>query len=202
MALLLQHGAPVVCKRLRSNSMKRLLWPSALLVAVVFLPAAQVEALTITPATTATATGNQTSQAQIDAYIAGILGTAELQYKQNVDGSEVGFLANAYQTEFFNTASNPTDATISYSGGGSYIAGPAYLLVKDGNNSPAWYLFNLTALGWDGKATINLQDFWAGKGAISHVAIYGTAVPEPATLSLLAAGLLGACLIRRRSPVV
>jgi|SwirhirootsSR2_FD_contig_21_35098078_length_588_multi_6_in_0_out_0_1 hypothetical protein len=178
--------------------MKRLFWSSALLVVVVLLPASQVEALTITPATTATATGNQTSQAQIDAYIAGILGSAEMQYKQNVGGSEVGSLATEYQTVFTNTPSNPTDATISYVGGGSYIAGPAYLLVKDGNNSPAWYLFNLTSLGWNGKETLTIQNFWTGTGAISHVTIYGTAVPEPATLSLLAAGLLGATVVRRR----
>jgi hypothetical protein len=117
-------------------------------------------------------------------------------------GVEVGDLAGSYETEFFNDPDDPEDATIEYSGGP--IVGPtAFLLVKDGNSTPAWYLFNLTSLGWDGMETLELTDFWVGRGAISHVTLYGgaTSVPEPATLSMVALGLLGVGAVRRRSRV-
>ena len=68
------------------------------------------------------------------------------------------------------------------------------MLVKDGDNCPVWYLFDIS--GWDGVSDINLTGFWPGQGAISHVAIYS--VPEPGTLALLAIGLAGAGLSRRK----
>jgi hypothetical protein len=183
--------------------MKKTLWMGVLLAAVVLLPAVRVEALVITPASGAVLTGNQTSQAQINAFIAGILGSSVELYKQNVGGSEEGSLAGSYQTEFFNSPTEPEDATITYNGG-QYVGGTSFILVKDGNSTPAWYLFNLTNLGWNGTEQLVLENFWVGRGAISHVALYGTpttSVPEPATLSLLAAGLLGAGVLRRRSQV-
>jgi hypothetical protein len=179
--------------------MKRLVSLGALLAAVVFVPATKVEALVVTPASVATATGNQTSQAQINAFSAAILGTAEELYKQNVGGSEVGDLAGSYTTQFFNSPTDPEDALITYDGG-DIVGPPAFLLVKDGNHSPAWYLFNLTTLGWNGTDDLEINDFWPAGGAISHVSLYGvaTTVPEPATFSLLAVGLLGAGVMRRR----
>ena len=180
--------------------MKKLLWSGVVLGAIVLLPATQVEALNITPSSPIVLSGNQTSQAQIDAYIAATLGDAGLLYKQNVLGPEEGSLAGSYTTTFSNTVTQPEDATITYVAGMQYVGPTSYLLVKDGNNSPAWYLFNLTNLGWDGKETLTLQDFWVGQGAISHVTLYGKALPEPATLSLLAVGLVGAAVLRRRRP--
>jgi hypothetical protein len=82
------------------------------------------------------------------------------------------------------------------------VIGQTYLLVKDGNNFPAWYLFDLTELGWNGFDTVNLSGFWPGPGEISFVALHGGTlqVPEPATLSLIALGIFGLGAMRRRAP--
>jgi hypothetical protein len=143
-------------------------------------------------------TGAQTSQAQINAAIAASLGSSVELYKQNVGGAETGTAAGYYTTTFSNSATSPEDATIVWDGGG-IITGATHLLVKDGNHNPAWYLFSID---WDGQETISLENFWIGGGAISHVTIYGggtVSVPEPATLSLLGAALVGFGFIRRRN---
>lgn len=184
--------------------MKRfaLLTPLALL---SFAPLT-ANALVITPSTpvcgTATCllmTGNQTSQAQINTVIAEALGSSTELYKQNVGGAELGDFAGSYLTEFQNTPADPKDATIKYVGG-PVLTGGTHLLVKDGNHSPAWYLFKLS---WDGLEQITLNNFWPNQGAISHVTIYGvdkptTQVPEPGTLLLVGAGMLGLGFLRRR----
>lgn len=149
--------------------------------------------------------GDQTSQNKINEVIGPIMGYAPELYKQNVGGSEEGPFANFYTTEF-NT--DVSAGTITWDGD-AYIKGePLYLLVKDGRNNPAWYLFRLNDFDltapfgpyWDGKGDINLSGFWPGNGGISHVSIYGktTSAPEPATLILLGMGLLGIAGIRRR----
>lgn len=167
--------------------------------------AAAAHALSITPATVNVATGNQTSQAQIDVAIAGILGSATELYKQNVGGAEVGSLAASYTTTFNNTPADPSDATITYVGGP--IVGPtAYLLVKDGNQTPAWYLYNLTNLGWNGTEVLQLTGFWPAQGAISHVSLYGTTgngdipgTPDSgSTVALLGLGLTLLAIARRK----
>jgi hypothetical protein len=145
-------------------------------------------------------TGNQTGQPFVDAAIAGALGISTEVYKQNVgEASDTGSAATWYSTAFFNTSTDPKDATITW-GGGAFLTNTTHLLVKDGNSEPAWYLFNIT--GWDGKETISLQDFWPSLGAISHVALYAggttTRVPEPGTMSLLGAGLFAFGFLRRR----
>jgi hypothetical protein len=168
-----------------------------------FLAASPATALTITPASSCLElTGNDTSQDDIDAAIAGTLGTSVELYKKEVDGGgEFGSLAGSYETTFSNEPDDPEDALIEYVGGP--IVGPtAYLLIKDGSQSPAWYLFDLTCLGWNGTDDIELDGFWPQQGAISHVALYGTTASTPdggATVGLLGLALASVGLIRRFS---
>ena len=131
----------------------------------------------------------------------GITPEPTLLYKSNVSGTtglgaDQGPYASSYQALFANTATDPSDAVINYVYGSDAIGcGVCYLLVKDGNNNPAQYLFDIS--GWNGLEEIRLAGFWPSQGAISNVAIYsGTPVPEPGTLLLLSMGATG--LIARR----
>jgi hypothetical protein len=144
-------------------------------------------------------TGDDPSQAQINIDIAGLLGTSTELYKRNVGEADTGAFAGSYNTAFFNSESDPSDATITYVAGAPVMTA-THLLVKDGNHSPAWYLFSLS---WNGTEAIQLRNFWPNGGAISHVTLYGgpgttTKVPEPGTMGLLGAGLLAFGFLRRR----
>jgi hypothetical protein len=118
---------------------------------------------------------------------------------------DVGSFASSYETAFFNTDTDPEDATITYVSGPSMTGDPLYLLVKDGNHDPIWYIFDLNSVSpptpsvsWNGTETLQIQDFWPNGGAISHVSIYGSAtVPEPTTLMFLGLGLIGLAGVRR-----
>lgn len=161
------------------------------------------QALEITPTSGVLNTtrweGNQTSQADIDAAIAGFIGPSTELYKSNVGGVEEKALADSYETEYFNTPGEPSEATVTYVGG-PFIGPIAYALVKDGQQTPAWYLFNLTALGWNGTDPLEFTGFWTGNGAISHVALYGagTSVPDGGSVAmLLGAALMGLAGFRR-----
>jgi hypothetical protein len=125
-------------------------------------------------------------------------------YKSNVEpeGNEEGILKNSYNTAYFNDPEDPAEAEISWVGP-SFVdtASSAWLLVKDGVQTPAWYLFDLVRLGWDGKEKLNMLEFWPQKGAISNVSIYGkerTQVPEPGTILLMGLGLIGLAGIARK----
>ena len=138
-------------------------------------------------------------QPEIDALIASSLDPdPALVYKQNVGGSEEGTYASSYSTSFFNSVSDPEDATISFVSGSYITASNIYLLVKDGNHTPAGYLFDIS--GWDGKVDLVLTDFWPNGGAISHVSIYASGVGVPdggTTLMLLGIALAGLIAARR-----
>jgi len=171
-----------------------------ILTVAIFLFSGQAYALLIDPATTLIAlSGNETSQTQIDAVLEAAFDPDLIElYKMDVGGTESGPLQGSYETTFSDTPSDPADADIVYVGG-DIVGLPAYLLVKDGNQKPAWYLFYLTGLGWDGMDALDLDNFWPGNGAISHVTLYGIrSVPEPATVFLIGIGLIGIATIGRK----
>jgi hypothetical protein len=132
--------------------------------------------------------------------ITGTSAQLTLAYKDNVEGGEEGPFKSSYSTTYYNTSSDPEDARIRYTGGSDITGNPLYLLVKDGNHTPVWYIFDISA--WNGTETIYLQDFWPGGGAISHVTIFsgeGTTVPDAgSTLALLGVALTGVGFLRRK----
>jgi hypothetical protein len=166
----------------------------------------EASALSITPSNPAPfLTTNLNSQSQIDALINATLNPdPTLVYKQNQGGPETGSFAASYSTSFFNTPTDPQDATISY------VSGPdiktsfsnIYLLVKDGNQTPAAYLFNISSL-WNGTDPLVMTGFWPQQGAISHVSIYASGsgsaqVPDGGTtVMLLGSALAGLGALRR-----
>lgn len=120
--------------------------------------------------------------------VSAITGVADLVslYKAEVpDNSgdpivEEGLLTSSYETSFWPDPLDPENALISYIVGGDFISCPeCFLLVKDGKNNPVWYIFDIGS--WDGTEVLDIQNFWPGKGGISHVDILGksTSVPEP-----------------------
>jgi hypothetical protein len=178
--------------------MKKLLGCFLCLMLLAF--GAQAHALSITPATSPMWSGNDTSQSVIDGIIGPIISPAVLLYNADPSSGESGALAGSYSTAFNGDLSG---ATISYDGG-DWVGPPSYLLVKDGNHAPAWYLFDLgpnppiTGLDWNGKDDLVLSGFWPDGGAISHVTLYGTqSVPEPMTMLLLGSGIFGLALFGR-----
>ena len=129
-------------------------------------------------------------------------GTLALAYKQDVGGGELGNAQEYYISSFdapLNSGDGTSAGSITWNGPLNAIVCPScYLVVKDGNNSPKQFVFDIS--GWNGMETINLSGFWANtNGSISHVAIFNNqapggggsvaAIPEPETYAMLLAGL-------------
>jgi hypothetical protein len=119
----------------------------------------------------------------------------------------VGFLGELSEVYYANV--NAEDFTINISGGP--ITGDSlFLVVKDGDHDPIWYIFDLLHLDlvgdttpdefWNGSDPIELSGFWPEQGSISHVSIWsdGVSVPEPATVLLLGIGLVSLTIIGRK----
>jgi hypothetical protein len=156
----------------------------------------------------------QPSVEEIESVVGVDAGTLTLFYQKSVDSTlENGPFADSYSTAFFNTPTDPEDAVITYGGGAAIGGSSLYLLVKDGNSNPTYYLFNLLNLNvdldgdgdldtykWNGTDQLYLDGFWPQKGAISNVAIYGsTHVPDGGlTVLLLGIGVGGAALFSRK----
>jgi hypothetical protein len=141
-------------------------------------------------------TGNQPSNAQINAFIAANYPVVTELYKQNAGGGEEKSAAAWYTTTFNG---NLSGGSIAWDGPGFITGSEIYLLVKGGAQIPAWYLFDVST--WNGKETITLSGFWPGPGSISHVSIYAGRTPVPdggLTLALLGAALFGLETLRRR----
>jgi len=128
----------------------------------------------------------------------GAAGPLSLLYKAEVGGSDYGTFASSYDTTFANTTLDPEEATILYLGGTYMDCSACYLVVKDGNQKPAQYFYDLSTI-WNGTDTIALKEFWPEQGAISNISIWGraTSVPEPTSLLLFATGL-GWLTLKRR----
>jgi hypothetical protein len=147
--------------------------------------------------------GNQTGVPDIEDVLETIVPgiTSNLLYKQNAGGAEEGSLAASYTTVFSDSPSDPSAATITFNGG-TFVGPTAYMLVKDGKQFPAWYFYNMTALGWNGQEQLALSGFWAEQGAISFVGLYGGSPPPRvpdggSSLLMLGSGLLGLGSIRK-----
>jgi hypothetical protein len=189
-------------RNIKNNPFMNIKNIAKLVVAIAAMTAStQAVVFTVTPGGEI-ASGPETSNPTILGIVSGLTGGAPSLYKENVgDGFDSGTYASSYKTTFSNSPTDPADALVEYVSGAPFSESPLYLLVKDGNNEPGWYLFNITA--WDRVDDLSLVNFWPGKGAISHIEIFGkqgNKVPDGgATVALLGLGSLALALARRKA---
>ncbi len=131
--------------------------------------------------------GGSNSNPAFLAFVAAVTTSPEL-YKQETPGAEEKALSGSYTTTVVSASNKDlknSAGKITYDGGDfvtSTLSSHAYIGFKDGNHSPYYYLFDLTALGWTGTEEISWSGFWPKKGEISHVSLFGkigSQIPPP-----------------------
>src|SRR3990167_595989 len=196
------------------NSLHKKVKPLVAVVGVLVLAMSAQAAVVLTPGTAgviAADIGNSNCESACIYTAFGITdapGTADdlvLYYKADVDpATEEGSFQTSYSTSFANTSTDPEDALIEYISGASISCPECYLAIKDGDQNPSYYFYNLSS--WNGTDDISMTDFWPQQGAISHVSIWGRDdsggggggggnAPEPGSLALGGLALLGGAAV-------
>lgn len=161
------------------------------------------EALSITPSSTPVWTGTNNSNLS-ETEISAIVGVnVTLLYTHNEGNNEEGgSFQGSYDTTYDNEPNDPEDALIEYISGPSINSNRIFLYVKDGNQDPAFYIFDIST--WNGTDDIDITGFWPNQGAISHVSILGGGgsrderLPDGGlTVALLGLGFAGMGVSRR-----
>jgi hypothetical protein len=116
------------------------------------------------------------------------------------EGEAITNLA-AYVTITFAADGKSAEIEWNFAGSGYQLL---YVLVADGTagSGKAYRLYqviNNQFIDSDGKQVVDFVGFTASAGGVSHIAFLGTtSVPEPTTLLLLGAGLLGVGILGRK----
>ena len=166
------------------------------------LSASAVPMMITAGVTPAVMQGDNNSQAEINALITPFIGETSFLYKGTPNGAEEGLYRNSYSMSWNLSGLQPESFAVRYDGGYRFI--PTFLLVKDGNASPNWYLYNVMNWNW----TIYGQGFFPNQGGISHVSVWGIRqceypredVPDGgATAVLLGLSCAGLAMVKRRT---